>query len=374
MTAAAVIVAAGTGFVAARLTTSDPVAGGAEIQKEAQSDEVNVSAADLAANGIVTEMVTRGNLSTTITAPAMVDAEIRGEAVIAAHVAGTVIQIAKRLGDSVRAGEQLALVESRDAAALAAARDIADSRLKLAESALAREKKLYEQSVTPRQDLERAQADLETAEAETRRAQAAAEAAHLTRDGKTVAVTSPLSGTITSRAAALGLFVQPETELFRVSDPRFIDVDAAVTALDAQRISPGDPAKLVTRSGMEMRAVVRSVTPTVDERTRSATVVIDPLPDQPVLAPGELVQVEITPRRSAESGFIVPEEAVQNINGRTVVFVRTAAGFKRRPVVAGSRGAGKIAILSGLNPGESIATVNAFFLKAELMKGSGEDE
>jgi cobalt-zinc-cadmium efflux system membrane fusion protein len=123
-----------------------------------------------------------------------------------------------------------------------------------------------------------------------------------------------------------------------------------------------------------MRGVVRSITPTVDERTRSATVVIDPLPNQPALAPGELVQVEISTPRSAASGFVVPEEAVQNIEGRNVVFVRTATGFKLRPVVAGSRGAGKVSILSGLNAGESIATVNAFFLKAELMKGSGEDE
>jgi membrane fusion protein, heavy metal efflux system len=372
--AGAVVLAGSIGFVTARLTVSEPAASPPETRKQVQPDEVKVSPADLAANGIVTEMVTRGSFDTTITAPAMVDAEIRGEAVIAAQVAGTVIRIAKRLGDRATAGEALAFIESRDAAALAAARDIAESRLKLAESALSREKNLYDQMVTPRQDLERAQSDVETAEAEARRAQAAADAAHLAPDGKTVAVISPLSGTVTSRSAALGLFVQPQTELFRVSDPRFIDVDAAVPALDAQRISPGDPAKLVTRSGMEMRGVVRSITPTVDERTRSATVVIDPLPNQPALAPGELVQVEISTLRSAASGFVVPEEAVQNIEGRNVVFVRTATGFKLRPVVAGSRGAGKVSILSGLNAGESIATVNAFFLKAELMKGSGEDE
>jgi cobalt-zinc-cadmium efflux system membrane fusion protein len=376
ITIAAAVVASVVGFVVARVTapTSESVAITSEAPKEAQGETVAISPADLAAAGILTEVVASGNLSTSVIAPAMVDAEIRGEAVITAHVAGTVVQIAKRLGDTVKAGETLGAVESRDAAALAAARDVAESRLNLARSVLAREKTLYDQLITPRQDLERVQADLETAEAEARRARSAAEAAHVKRDGKTVAVISPLSGTITSRTAALGLYVQAETELFRVSDPRFIDVDAAVTSSDVQRIGVGDQAKVTTRSGITVNAVVRSVSPTVNEQTRSATVVLDPLPKQPPLTPGELVQVEIMPKNIASSGVVVAEEAVQNLEGRSVVFVRTATGFKAQPVVVGAHNAGKVLILSGLNAGTTIANANAFLLKAELGKGAGEDE
>ena len=65
---------------------------------------------------------------------------------------------------------------------------------------------------------------------------------------------------------------------------------------------------------------------------------------------------------------------MQNVGGRNVVFVRTTMGFKIRAVVLGSRGAGRVSILSGLTPGETIATTNAFFLKAELNKGTGEEE
>jgi cobalt-zinc-cadmium efflux system membrane fusion protein len=43
-------------------------------------------------------------------------------------------------------------------------------------------------------------------------------------------------------------------------------------------------------------------------------------------------------------------------------------------VVAGAHMSGMVSIVSGLNPGETIASTNAFLLKAELTKGAGEDE
>jgi cobalt-zinc-cadmium efflux system membrane fusion protein len=372
----AIIAGGAAGFLAARVSapTSEPAAAAKPEQPGKAPGTLAISPNDLAAAGIKTEAVRPGDLSTTVIAAAMVDAEIRGESLLMARVPGTVVQIAKRLGDPVKAGQTLAVVESRDAATLTAAREVAESRLKLARSVLAREQSLYEQMVTPRQDLERAQADVDAAEAEARRARATAEAVNVQPDGKTVAVISPMTGTVTSRTAELGQYVQAETELFRVSDPRFTDVDAAVTAADAQRIKPGDHAKVTMRSGKTAEAIVRSISPTVNEQTRTANVVLDPESGQPALTPGELVQVEITPHDAGSYGAVVPEEAIQDIDGRSAVFVRTQTGFAVRPVVVGAHSAGMTSITSGLNPGETIATTNAFLLKAELGKGAGEDQ
>ena len=91
------------------------------------------------------------------------------------------------------------------------------------------------------------------------------------------------------------------------------------------------------------------------------------------LSPGEALQAEITPKTAAPSGVVVSEEAVQNIGGRNAVFVRTADGFKVQPVVVGSRSGGRVSVVSGLTAGSIIATTNAFFLKAELGKGAGEE-
>ena len=379
--AAALVAALALGFFLSRwlepaappLVASAPAAAEPASGPAAPS-ELKLAQSFLDAVGIKTEAVTAGNLNADIIATAIVDAEIRGEGVLTAHVSGTVINLTKRIGDPVRRGEVLATVESREAAAMAAQREIAQSKVALARSVMTREKDLYEKRVTPRQDLERAQSELEAAEAELRRAQAAMETEHVTRDGRAVSIVSPLTGKIIARNATLGMFVLPETELFRVSDPAFIDIDAAVSVADAQRVAIGDTARIITRSGEIVRGVVAAVTPTANEQTRAPTVVLDPLPGQPPLTPGDVVTVEISPKGSVRTGFVVTEEALQRVNERDVVFVRTQEGFVTRPVVVGTRNAGRAEIVMGLNEGDVIATSNAFLLKAELAKGTGEGE
>lgn len=371
--AAALVLAMGLGYMLARLNAPEPAAPAATAAAPAETDELKIDPSYLAVVGIATEQVAAGNLSVDVLAPATVTAAPNGEAVVTAHASGTIVRLFKQLGDAIANGDMLALVESREAAAMAADRTVAETKAALARSALAREQDLYNQRVTPRQDLERAQAELAVAEAELQRAREAATAAHVTTDGR-IAVTSPLAGKITSAKAALGTFVQPETELFRIADSNFIQVEASVSAMDAPRIAVGDGATLITGSGARVQATVRSVSPIVNEQTRAATVVLSLAGDHVPLSPGEVLQATIVPKTATPSGVVVPEDAVQNVGGRNVVFVRTANGFKVQPVAVGSRSAGRISILSGLNAGDTIATANAFFLKAELGKNAGEEE
>jgi membrane fusion protein, heavy metal efflux system len=390
----ALVVAGTLGFALAKMTTK-PVASGAALHPDATeasggAAKLDLEESHLAAVGIELETVTTGNLSAEIRAPAAVSPTPGAQAIVTAHAAGTLVSIDKRLGDTVRAGETLARVESREAAAIAADRDVAISKASLARSVMQREKGLFEQHVTPRQDLETAQAQLSAAESEERRARAAAANAHVGVDGRSIQIVSPLSGHITAADARLGSFVQADTELFRIADPSHIQFEASVTAADAARITAGDPAVVESRSRNWIDAVVRSVTSAINVQTRSATVVLS-LADPPkksrsdgpgagrnplegLPATGELVQVVITPRAASPAGFVVPEEAVQRIDGRDVVFARTQTGFRVQPVVVGSRSGGRSLVLSGLAAGEKIATRNAFFLKAELGKGAEEDE
>jgi cobalt-zinc-cadmium efflux system membrane fusion protein len=170
----------------------------------------------------------------------------------------------------------------------------------------------------------------------------------------------------------LGTFVQPETELFRVADPRFVQVEASVTAADAGRISAGDAATLTLPDGTHLDAVVRSVTPTLSQESRTATVVLTPAGSIGGLTPGATLQARIMPKAAGAAAIVIPDESVQSIDGRDVVFVRSAKGFIVRPVVVGARSGGRASITSGLAAGQSIATKNAFLLKAEVNKGVEE--
>ncbi len=324
------------------------------------------------AAGIVTEVVQAGGLGAEIIAQGVVAAAPDGEAVLTARADGALTRIVKRLGDSVRAGETVAFLESRDAGTIAAERSTASARLIAARSAYAREKKLFDARVTARQDLEAALAVLGEAEAEARRTQAAAGAAKITGDGRFLAVTSLISGRITKADATLGSYVAAGTELFRVADPRKIQINASVLPADARRVQPGDRAVIELLGGDTVNATVRAATPSLDSESKAATIVL--VPDGfGQLTPGQGLRVRIIPRNANISGSIgVPEEAVQSVEGSDVVFVKTAKGFQATKVTTGQRSAGRVEIVSGLKAGVSIATKGAFLLKAESGKGEAE--
>jgi len=368
---AALLVAGGGGFGAARLFATAPPAAPAASEAAPKALSLKVPAAYLTSAGVQLETVAAGDMAAEIRAAATVESTPDAEALATAGAAGTVIRIAKRLGDPVRAGEVLAAISSRDAAAAAADRSVAEAKVTQARRSAERERMLHAEGVSPRQDLEAAETALTAAEAEARRARTAAASAGVSADGRSARVVSPISGRITAEGAGLGAFVQMDTVIFRIADPRRVQVEAQVSGPEAARIKAEDAAIIVTPAGARVPATVRAVTPSLDPQTRAATVVLVPAQGS-VLRPGEAVQAVISPKAAGSRSIVVADEAVQRIDGRDAVFVRTADGFAVRPVTVGTRGSGRAAILAGLNAGEVVAARNAFLLKAEL--GKGEDD
>ena len=337
------------------------------VEGQILMDEARAKAA-----GIVTEVIQAGGLGSEILAQGVVASTPEGEAVLTARADGAVVRINRQLGDFVRAGEAVAIMESRDAASIAAERSSASANLALARSTYAREKKLFDAKVTARQDLEGAQAALAQAEAEARRSQSAASAAKVSGDGRTLGVISLISGRVTKADAKLGSYVLAGTELFRVSDPNRIQINASVLAADARRVKPDDTAVIELLGGETVTAVVRSATPSLDPESKTATIVLTP---QGIggLTPGQGLRARIKPRGGGDNALIaLPEEAVQTVEGKEVVFVKTAKGFQATTVVTGKRGGGRIEIVEGLTPWSTIVTKGAFMLKAELGKGEAE--
>ena len=374
---AAVALLAGLGGVLIGRSMSDePVAVEQSEQGEEGEDHgpegfVPMSAERLAASGIAVERVEPGSLLQEIIAQATVTAPPEGQALLTARADGAVVRINKRLGDPVGAGETVALLESRDAAAIIAERNAAAAQAQAARAAAAREQRLFNAKITARQDLEAAIAARRMAEAELRRAEAAVRAAGVT-GGRYLAVRSPISGRISEVDTQLGAFVSAGTELFNVSNPNRIQIEAAVPAPEAQRIQPGDRAIVELPNGGIADGVVRSVTPSLDPQSRAAAVVLQMQSAAGGLRQGQAVRVRITPRGSETRGIILPEEAVQQVEGRDVVFVQVEGGFQATPVSLGSRSNGRVEILEGLQAGQVVVTDGAFVLKSQL--GASEAE
>lgn len=381
MIAIAVAVAAALGFGAARMLTPKPVVAAAASStagaaKEAQSEaggfaEVKIPDEYLKVAQIAVEAVGSGGMAAEIPSTGTVSASPESEAVILSRASGNVTRINRQLGDSVKAGDVLAQVESLEAASMSAERNTTGARVELARKTYAREKSLFDQGVTPRQDVETAQAALAVADAEARRATMVARAANLSKDGNSIAVVSPISGKVALQSVTLGGFVQPQTELFRVAGNGKPLVEASVAAADVSRISIGDRATIVPASGNPVEATVRSVTPTVSGATRAAMVLLTPVSTNTTLVVGEGVQVRLHLKNGGD-GMIVPDDAVQNMGGRDVLFVRTANGFRPTQVLVGTRSGGMAQIVNGVTAGAQVATRNAFLIKADMIKAEKE--
>lgn len=375
--AAAALVAGVGGVLIGRSMSDQPVAVAPAEEGEAEEEHgpegfIPMTTERLAASGLAVERVEPGSLLSEIIAQATVTAPPEGRALLTARADGAVVRINKRLGDPVGAGETVALLESRDAAAFVADRNAAAARERAAHAAWLREERLFRARITAKQDLEAAQAAHDATEVELLRTNSAVRTAGVTGGGRYLAVRSPISGRITEVDTQLGAYVTAGAELFNVSDPRRIQIDAAVPVGDAQRIRPGDRAQIELPNGGLVEASVRSVTPALDAQSRAATVVLQLNGAPGGLTQGQAVRARITPRGTQQRGIVLPEEAVQQIEGRDMVFVQAKGGFQAVAVSVGSRSGGRVEILSGLRTGQTVVTEGAFVLKSQL--GASEAE
>jgi cobalt-zinc-cadmium efflux system membrane fusion protein len=185
-------------------------------------------------------------------------------------------------------------------------------------------------------------------------------------------VRSPLAGVVLERMTNVG-DVAGTDALYRVGD--VTDLQAELKAFPSQRaaLSVGAPARVQLGEG-EVTGKVVAIAPQVEGHTQALDVrVALQQPKGQTLVPGQFVTGIIEHGRG-DAGVAVPFEAVQRLDGREVVFVAEAAGFRARPVEVGRRGATLLELRRGLQPGERFAAKGAFLLKAEIGKNEAAHE
>jgi cobalt-zinc-cadmium efflux system membrane fusion protein len=112
----------------------------------------------------------------------------------------------------------------------------------------------------------------------------------------------------------------------------------------------------------------------LDAATRTVRVRID-VPNQSALLRPEMYATAEIDLGSSQTGIFVPQEAVQDVRGKPVVFVRNATEtFEVRLVQTGRDLAGAVEITHGIRPGEEVATKGTFILKSEFLKSSLTEE
>ncbi|KQM54188.1 hemolysin D [Sphingomonas sp. Leaf17] len=344
-----------------------------EAGKPADKDAVSLSAQQIADAGIEVGRPAIGGVAGAIELPALVQGDPQGVQVVSATIGGRVVSLTRNLGQSVRRGDALAIIESREAASLNAEIEAARARSALAQSNLRREQRLFAERVSPEQDLIAARTAATEANIAVRLAQQQLSATGGSGGAlNRVAIRSPLSGQIIARSATLGQTVAADGELYRVANLSRVTIAASLSPADAGKVKPGTRVE-VTSAGRRQEGRVTFVSPALDETTRLVQVIASLDNAGGTWRVGEPVTASILLPSIGDHSITVPSTAVQSVENKMVVFVRTPSGFKAVPVQAGRRNGDQVVITSGLTGSERIATTNSFTLKAELGKGGEMD-
>lgn len=351
----------------------DPHAGHGRERRVKLTDEGRKNA------GVVLAQVGSGRVNVTLTLPGEVDLNADATAHVTPRVSGTVREVKRQLGDVVKKGDVLAVLDSKELAELGGQARAAQERLKLAKSNLERLEKLYADRIVPEKETIAARKDLAEAQIEVESTGLMLASAGSGSSGRYNLV-APLDGTIIEKHAAIGEVLKDDTRVFVIADLSTVWVDITVYAKDLAKVSVGQSV-LVRADGLEHPAVgaISFVGATARAGARAAQArVVLPNPDGR-LKPGLFVTAEVA-LEEVEAGVVVPDAAIQKVDGEEVVFVEDEGELTAREVRTGrvgidaKEGRLMVEILGGLEPGQAYVERGSFVLKAELEKGSAGHE
>jgi len=384
------------------------------VESEAEhADEVTLTSEAVSRYGIKSQPAQLWVLRPTITAPARVGFNTEAMAHVGSPLRGRIAEVAVRVGDPVKAGQELAVIESPELGEAQAdylqrrvAVQTAGPAVDLSKVAWERAQGLYEKSQgISLTEVQRREAEHKVSIAALKAAESARTAAAnrlhllgmdhdaietLATSGEVVprfSIRAAIDGVVVQREVTLGELVGPDREYLMVlADATKLWVLAEVPEARLPRIHVGAKAWIGVGSlgGADTKRFEGSVdfiSPTVDPTTRTAQVRIEIPMAELGLRPGMFAQAEIVEMNVDEATpapvVAVPENAIQTVEGGPTLFVPVEGEpntYAKRSVTIGRAVGGLVPVFTGLVEGELFVSEGSFILKADLGKGAAAHE
>ncbi|OYU26281.1 MAG: efflux transporter periplasmic adaptor subunit [Burkholderiales bacterium PBB2] len=292
------------------------------------------------------------------------------QTVVAAQVAGSIVQLDVKAGDRVKAGQVLLRIDARSAQqanqASEAQAQAARAALQLAGRELERQQQLFQQRYISQAALDQAEAQFQATQAQVK-AQLAQLALSRTQGDFNV-VRSPYDGVISELSVALGDMAMPGRALLSVYDPSALRVTAHLPQSQALGLTDSSQFQIeLTGQAQPVRPLKVQLLPTVDASSHTMPLRLD-LPRLVGVAPGMFARVQLPAAiggqasqsgqsdPSATTAISVPVTALVRRAEMSGIYVLNAQGQARlRQLRLGAQQAGMVEVLSGLSRGERIA-------------------
>ncbi|MCX7111735.1 MAG: efflux RND transporter periplasmic adaptor subunit [Proteobacteria bacterium] len=322
----------------------------------------------------------QAELRDSLRVPARVDLDQHRLARIGATVTGRIVETQAWLGQTVRKGETLAILNSTELGMAQAAYLKAASQVSLRELAVSRARRLLEADVIASAELLEREGMLREAEVDLRAAtdqlrvmgMNEADLVKLARE-KTIHSFTPivasLSGVVIERNVTVGQVVQPADALFTVADLSHVWLVAELPEQQAHWAREGDEAyaDIAALEDENLSGKLIYVADLVNPETRTVTVRMDMPNPRRILKPQMLATLLI--RKQGTNYLVLPDSAVIRDDNRDHVFVQIApTKFDLRPVQLGEDEAGIRPVISGLKAGEKVVTDGGFHLNNERLR------
>lgn len=303
---------------------------------------------------------------------------------ISSPLQGRVVEVRAHLGDRVKVGDTLLVVDSPDISSAYSEFVKEASDLEFSTRAYELAKDLYENKAIPQKDLKLAENDLVKARAEFRRAKERllslrVPAGELEKPLAHQRITSrfemksPLTGTVVERAVTPGQSVggDPGQVLFTVADLDTLQVVADVYERDLALVKVGEVGRVHVEAypGVDFPAAIASIGDVVDPNTRTIKVRAWVNNEDRRLKPEMFARLHLDVGGAA-SVLSVPKEAVLEVDGKQFVYVEEAPGrYVKREVKAVPVSQDHVRVLEGLSPGQRIVIKGAVLIKGQEVKG-----
>jgi len=338
---------------------------------------VKLSAKEMAELKIQTIEVSSSALNYSIAVPGVVFPAPNHISIISTPIDGRISRISAQEGQTVRQGQEMFSIESLEFGNMVSEYLQAVSEETFQTSRFQRLEQLVEQTISSKSELDRARSDFQRAKTTVIAAVSKLKAigvpekeinAFKTAESidPTLKIHSPISGVMDQRSVELGQSVNALQMLARVLDISHVLVRGYVSPEDARFISAGDSVKILRRQNdtFEMRAVVTSVNPGLDENNRSVVVNILLATNENWPKPGENLHLSIETSSKIEV-ISLPVEALTYEGNDPIVFVQiNESTFEKRKVDVQEFREKYAVVRSGLDKNERLASTQIFSLKA----------
>jgi cobalt-zinc-cadmium efflux system membrane fusion protein len=314
----------------------------------------------------------------TVTATGTVDFDNDQATSVLAPFSGPVSRLLVSLGEHVKQGQPLAVIDSPDFATAISAYRKAISTAQTARRLADLDKDLVEHNGVARREADQAESDAANAEADREAAlqslvslQVPAQAIKDIQDGRPISrldgiIRAPIAGTVVEKLITPGQLLQAgTTPCFTVADLSRVWVMTQVFGSDLESVRVGDQADVVTGIGSaKFSGIVDNISALVDPDTRSVVARVV------VKNPGDLLKKQMYVRvliqaREENTGVLVPVSAVlrDDVNLPFVYLLQPDGSFARQHVTLGYRSGEQNDIADGLKAGDQIVVDGGIFVQ-----------